>query len=224
MWGGTTASAKAQKKLAIRAGLAGALAVAVLATLSSQAQASGTGKITATGTVICPSVAGSVRFLPPLTGSGSVNHERVSLVLTLSGCGLSGSNIPSVTGKVLRVNISYRGAKANSCASLARGNAPSRAKAGWMGPNGTVVRPSLFNMTGETWNTHSPQLVLQMPGSENSSSSRHPNRSFSGRDHGGSSSVALTFRVTGAQFAIDCSGGTNKLSASTVTSGSVTVG
>src|SRR3974390_2973736 len=95
------------------------LMVAALVTLVPVGSASAALK-TATGTITCTSVKGSVTFTPALklVGTPSVLTDTAKVTVTATGCSTSGSNIPVVSKGVATAKIVTTGAGANAFTNL----------------------------------------------------------------------------------------------------------
>ena len=180
------------------------------------------GPVTATGTVTCSTVSGSVKFSPPLTFNGNSNNELVKVKLLLSGCVTSGSFNVSGALNVTMKSPTGTTSMANACGSGLASNVATTATGKWKAPKGTKVAMTQLSTTGETWNTGGSQVTVTLPGSGTASNS---GTSFAGNDSGASSSIALTLSLTGAGFSAVCgTGGVGHISKSSVTTGTVTLG
>ena len=129
-------------------GTAAMIVVAGLVTMVGAESASAALK-TATGTITCTTLKGSVTFTPPLklVGTPSVTTETAKVTVTAKGCTTSGSNIPIVSKGVATAKIITTGPGANAFTSLMTSK-PITFKVLWYKGTAQIAKPSTIMMSG----------------------------------------------------------------------------
>jgi hypothetical protein len=198
--------------LVVTIGLLAALATACGSSTSPSASPTTTSLTLATGGVTCTGMTGSLTFTPPLTNKGG-SAESTAIALSSSGCTAKGSNVSTVTGGTASATIS---STSNSCAELITSRALT-INIAWAP---ATIRPSVLTFSGYGGTTApSGGEGFKLP---NPGGTAKVTGSFSGSDHGASSTAVALSNETTTQLLTAC-GSPAGLTSVQVTSGTVSL-
>ncbi len=192
--------------------LVAALATACGSSSSPSAGPPTTTVTVASGGVTCTTITGSLTFSPPLTTKGG-SSESTTVALHAAGCTTKGSNVASVTGGTGSATIT---SSTNACAGLLTSR-PLTVDLTWAPStiHSSVVTFSSY--TGASGPSGGEGFILPAPGG-----TAKVTGSFSGSDHGASSTAATYSSQTGTQLLSACGAATG-LTSIDVTSGILTL-
>ena len=170
------------------------------------------GGTAATGSVTCTDVTGGITFYPPLVNAGT-SPETTSIVLSVSGCTPTGSNVSQVAGA--RATAIIQGAD-NSCTGLLTSR-PIAVAFAW---SPSSIHASLVSFSGFSLPTDAAGHVgFALPDKGGSASVAG---SFGGTNGGASSSGSTFSSLTVAQLHSTCDT-TAGLTSLTFVNGTVTL-
>lgn len=179
------------------------------------AHVSASAPVSASGSVHCSKVTGSVGFSPPLTTKGAA-AETTTVSLKLARCSPSGSNV-SVVSSGLATSTYTSGTSV--CADLIKSRALT-VNTTW---SPTSIKPSVVTFSGFSLGTNSADdSGFVLPGKSPNPSAKVVG-SFAGSNHG-ASSTALVYANEGATQLVGGCSKASGLASITVGSGVVTLG